>query len=204
MDIVCYRSFTNSIAHSFACALNAAYRLRSEQSSKIPYEAISAESLQYELLCDDCFSLVAYDQAFLFGGIFISFKTIDGIKTAIISHLFSHPSHQRKGIAKQLLLKAEVIASDAGCRIMCLNVGHIIQPAVSLYHNLGYKPLRIYACEPNTFHFIRMIKSLPPFHFSEGKRKICLLVSKLKFYLLFRSDSTPRIYQKAILKLLRK
>lgn len=204
MDTICYRQFNIEQASEFASAMNHAFRLRSEKDSHIPFDTISPNTLQEELLLENRCALVIYDHYALVGGMFLSCDTEGGIKTAKIYHLFTHPSFQGKGIAKQLMLQAEKYAIESGCSLMRLNVGHIVQPAISLYNNFGYKPISIYACEPGTFHFISMIKSLPPYRFPESKRRFTLFRSKLKFYFLFRSDSTPRFYQKKLFKFLRK
>ena len=204
MDILIYDELDSRMALDFSAALNQAYYDRSHNNHNIPYSYISSNSLQSELTQQNRFALIYFDNCIIAGGLFLFIEKSQYAKVCKISHLFTSPSYQGKGIGRQLLLFAEEVAQSHHCSYMQLNVGHIVTPAISLYKKLGYQPLKIYACEPGTFYFIRMIKSLNPYHYSEWKRRATLCLSKIKFIFLFNSDSTPRFYQKILLRIFRK
>lgn len=190
--------------NEYAVHLDQAYLNRAKYDSRIRYKPISITLLRTQLDHHNTVVLIARNGQTIVGGTYVRIATENNVVIGNIFHLFTHPDFQGRGIAKQLMLKAEEHSIKAGCSLLQLNVGHIVKPAISLYKKLGYRPLHIYACEPKTFHFIRMIKPLAPYHYPESKRILTLFFSKLKFYSLFHSDSTPHRHQKVFLKLFHK
>jgi ribosomal protein S18 acetylase RimI-like enzyme len=58
---------------------------------------------------------------------------------AAVHRLMVHPSQQRRGLAKQLMLHAETVAHQRGCRSIRLDTFLNNAGAMALYPGLGYR-----------------------------------------------------------------
>ena len=58
---------------------------------------------------------------------------------AYLSNLSVAPGSRRKGIGRELLLRAEAVALQWGCRSVALHVDPTNRPAVELYESAGYR-----------------------------------------------------------------
>lgn len=177
----------------FAEGVNKAYKARNSDS--IPYKPFELDELREivnsEITVPNIY--VMEDNGVFVGGVIClyAFSKEKNLKIAKISKVFSLPEYQKKGIASQLLEYAEENAKTDGMQIMQLDVANNYLPAVNLYRKMGYLPFSVYANEPNTYYFIRFIKSISPYKFSNFKRLISLIRSKMVFSLLFKKDSSP-------------
>ena len=63
-----------------------------------------------------------------------------GDRHAHIFLIYVVPEHRRRGVATALMLHAENWAKARGDRQIGLQVFQINQPALNLYHHLGYQP----------------------------------------------------------------
>ena len=77
-------------------------------------------------------------------------------------------------------------------------MANIYLPAVHLYRKNGFKDLIIYANIPRTYYFIRMIKEVGTYKFSERKRLYMLIKSAIIFKILYKRDSSPTMINKMI------
>lgn len=114
-----------------------------------------------------------------------------------ISHVWVNPNEQNKGIGKKLLLNTEKYCIEKGYKYMSLGVSNIYKPAVIIYKKFGFKKCGVYANVPNTCYFFEMRKVI------NGKdnnfeRVLNYYISKIKFFILFKKDSTPKILHKIL------
>ena len=72
-----------------------------------------------------------------------SFKRQDG-DTAEIKRVFVRPTHRRLGLAQQIMARLEQRAAQQGYARLILETGRHMTPAVTLYHNLGYRDIPNY------------------------------------------------------------
>lgn len=172
--------------------LNEAFKGR--RSDRIPYEQITSDNLTLDIMKSEnsgCGAFAMVDRGDILGGLCCKYLYENGTKTAKIFHLGVCPKNQGNGIARALIEYLENRAREDEVKYVQLDVANIAFPAKHLYESMGYKPYKIYANVPGTYYFIRYIKQLLPYCGFELKRKRSLFVSKIKFFILFREDSTP-------------
>lgn len=170
--------------------INQAFFDRTKYDSKINYAARTEQEIQNKLKSGTAYA--AYESGRIVGGILCTYVTIHHIKIAKLNCLCVLPELQGQGIAKHILRFVENCAKNEAAQLLKLDTGNLVIPAVRLYKSQGFLPIKVYANEPGTYYFVRYIKSIPPYKFNEFKRKIILLLSKVKFKLLFSEDSTPK------------
>ena len=197
--------FSDAQLSLFADGVNMAYKARSNDS--IPYKPIELDELR-ELVTSESTVPNIYvmeDNGVFAGGVIClyAYSKEKNLKIAKISKVFSLPKYQKKGIASDLLKYAEENARTDGMQIMQLDVANNYLPAVNLYKKMGYLPFSVYANEPKTYYFIRFIKSISPYKFSDFKRLLSLIRSKAVFFLLFKKDSSPSWFSKYVYKKLK-
>lgn len=73
---------------------------------------------------------------------------VHGDRHAHVFLLYVMPAHRRQGIGSALMRHAEDWARARGDRQIGLQVFQSNQPAVSLYHQLGYKPQSLWMVKP--------------------------------------------------------
>lgn len=182
-------------ARQFVCGLNIAFFDRSRDNDRIPYREKSAADVFADA---DAHHIVYIENGTVIGG--LSYKVhFEAVSvSARISNVFILPGCRGKGIASSLMKEAERRAAKDGAKEVSLDVGNIISPARALYKSMGYVPLSVYANEAHTYYFIRYVKALPPYKIPRAARIHSLISSWLRFILLFRRDSTPRLLHRLI------
>lgn len=169
----------------FVDGCNLAYEERS--NANLPFRPITSDILKKEV--EEGYQVFGVEQENeMVGGFCLRKEGIIGH----ISRVWVLPAYQRSGIAKEIMQYAENVAKQQACEQLMLNVAHTYQNAVNLYQKQGYKLSKIYANEPGTFYFMRMVKEVSGKKHFAWKRLVCLHISKIKFYILYREDSTPR------------
>ncbi len=123
-------------------------------------------------------------------------------KKVKIKNVWSDPLKRRKGYAAFLMGEIEKILIKENVICWTLTVVGAYKPAINLYKKLGFKPYRICAREPKTCCMISMIKYLPKKRnfLRHSFRRLCLIVSKIKYWLLFKKDCTPKLLYKILYK----
>ncbi len=175
--------------------MNLSFKARSTE--RIPYEEVISEYFR----SNDNQSVwgVYSDEDELLGGMCLLYDVeYKNIKLAKISRVWVSVRCQHAGIGTFLMEEAEKIAIGDGREMLQLNVANIYVPAVSLYNKTGFRKYKIYANAPNTYYFIRMIKPIGDFKFSEIKRIGALIKSNIIFKILFKKDSSPSIMNRLI------
>lgn len=177
----------------FVTGLNAAFSARS--SDKIPYEPEQKEALQNPQL----HIFLAMDEAGTgIGGFCTKMIQTGDRRVMALNHVWVLPQMQGQGIAGKMLSTFLASVTEQDAELLRLNVAHCYKPAIRLYRRLGFRPLRVYANEPKTYHFVRMILDVAPYHYPTAKRYFMLAKSWLKFRLLYHSDSTPTLLCRCI------
>ena len=125
-----------------------------------------------------------------------SFAPYFDLKGARIYHVWTDVNYRKKGIAIMLMEKAEQICNLSECEIMVLNVANIYNPAVRLYKKVGFKEFRIIANLPKTFYLIQMIKQIKGEKISKKRQRVEWIISKVKFRILYKTDSSPTFVNK--------
>ena len=172
----------------FLDLLNEAYKQRSNE--KLPFKELVIDEIKKEKLTDICAVFSGND---MIGGVCLKTNDIDNTDALKISHLWTNIRFQKTGVASFLLDYCYNYAQEKQAKYMQLNVANIYEAAVSLYKKKGFKKLKIYANTPGTYYFVRMIKDVDPFVFSKTKRFFVFFASLIKFYMLFKSDSSPNV-----------
>lgn len=65
----------------------------------------------------------------------------DGLRTAFIAELFTHPDHRRQGLAEELLSHAMQALHDTGHRTVAVTVNNANAAAIALYLSRGFRRL---------------------------------------------------------------
>lgn len=173
----------------FIRKMNQSFKERSTE--KIPYQPISKSDIK------DGIILGAYASSEeLIGGLCIEFIPYFDLKGARIYHVWTDVNYRKKGIAIMLMEKAEQICNLSECEIMVLNVANIYNPAVRLYKKVGFKEFRIIANLPKTFYLIQMIKQIKGEKISKIRQRVEWIISKVKFRILYKTDSSPTFVNK--------
>ena len=157
--------------------MNNAFKKRS--SKNIPYE-----EKKIDLNTADINILGLYnDVDILVGGASISYEMENNTKICKIHDVWIDTNLQSKGLGLVLMKKIEEEALKEQACILLLNVSNIYIPAVSLYKKAGFQNYMIYANVPKTYYFIRMIKPIGGYRFSNFKR-INKLINKIILIIL--------------------
>lgn len=177
--------------------MNNAFEMRS--SKNVPYVEIKKDDF---FLNDNEVVLALYNSKNeIIGGACISYEIgHENIKIAKIYHVWVATQKQHEGIGAMVMNKVEKVALSNGAKLLQLNVANVYLPAVSLYKKVGFKRYKIYANVPKTYYFIRMIKPIGGYVFSERKRIYMLIKSWIIFRILFDKDSSPTIINKLYYK----
>ncbi len=179
----------NESLELFIRKMNQSFKERSTE--KIPYQPILKSDIK------DGIILGAYaSPEELIGGLCIEFIPYFDLKGARIYHVWTDVNYRKKGIAIMLMEKAEQICNLSECEIMVLNVANIYNPAVRLYKKVGFKEYRIIANLPKTFYLIQMIKQIKGEKISKKKQRVEWIISKVKFRILYKTDSSPTFIHK--------
>ncbi|WP_449075548.1 GNAT family N-acetyltransferase [Ruminococcus sp.] len=179
----------NESLELFIRKMNQSFKERSTE--KIPYQPISKSDIK------DGIILGAYTSSEeLIGGLCIEFIPYFDLKGARIYHVWTDVNYRKKGIAIMLMEKAEQICNLYECEIMVLNVANIYNPAVRLYKKVGFKEFRIIANLPKTFYLIQMIKQIKGEKISKKRQRVEWIISKVKFRILYKTDSSPTFIHK--------
>ena len=179
----------NESLELFIRKMNQSFKERSTE--KIPYQPISKSDIK------DGIILGAYASSEeLIGGLCIEFIPYFDLKGARIYHVWTDVNYRKKGIAIMLMEKAEQICNLSECEIMVLNVANIYNPAVRLYKKVGFKEFRIIANLPKTFYLIQMIKQIKGEKISKKRQRVEWIISKVKFRILYKTDSSPTFIHK--------
>ncbi|NLT15175.1 MAG: GNAT family N-acetyltransferase, partial [Clostridiales bacterium] len=123
-----------------------------------------------------------------------------GIKYADLFWACVAPGCQHRSIGRTLLHYAEQRAKTEGQQIMRINVANLVIPALPLYKSYGFRWLYIHEYLPGTYYTICFIKPLPNNSYPEWKRLLSLVISKLRFIIMYHSDSTPTFINRKLLK----
>ena len=185
----------DSTARQFVRGLNIAFFDRSRDNDRVPYREKSAADVFADA---DAHHLVYIIDGSVVGGLSYKVHFEAAPVFARISDVYVLPEHRGRGIASGLVKEAERRAAKDGAQTVSLDVGNIISPARALYKSMGYVPLSVYANEAHTYYFIRYVKALPPYKIPRAARIHSLISSWLRFILLFRRDSTPRLLHRLI------
>lgn len=169
---------------------------KNRRSTNIPYKEVKRENL---IIDSNNSILGVYNNDQLLGGAYISYCIGYGnVKNVKVGHVWIEPRYQKRGVGSFLIEEIENIALQDGRELLQLNVANIYLPAVHLYRKNGFKDLIIYANIPRTYYFIRMIKEVGTYKFSERKRLYMLIKSAIIFKILYKRDSSPTMINKMI------
>lgn len=171
---------------------NAAFKNRSNE--KILFEELTRQNFGGLILCA---LFDAGDE--MVAGLTVASNKKNNVNYAHISHVWVHPSKQRMGYGKVLLEYVDEYCLKNDYEFITLGVANIYSPAVRLYQNSGFKAYGVYANVPHTYYFISMRKYLVGQE-DDIKRLLDYLISKIKFTILFRKDSTPKLLHRIIFK----
>ena len=178
--------------NTFLEKANEAYKARSNES--VPFTPITAQDIKNN------------EQIFVVmdGEEMVSGCCIDPFqKNAVrLQHVWSDVNKTRKGYASFLVDEVEKCVKQQGWQQLKLGVMSAYMPAYKLYKKKGWKAYAVVANEPKTYYTISMVKYLAEkgkIRF-EIKRSFGYLFSKIKFFLLFKTDSTPTWLYKLIYK----
>lgn len=177
----------------FLEGVNAAFKARSAKN--IPYDVVTKEKKQDN---SKLFGLYN-DDNIMVAGFKLSNEIKNGENGVHLSQVWTHPNHQGNGYAKLLMKELDEYCKKNNFAFVSLGVSNIYTPAVSLYKNAGFKIYGVYANVPNTYYFLSMKKNIFSNH-NELKRIIGYVISKLKFFVLFKKDSSPKLLHRIIYK----
>lgn len=183
----------DSEINKFLDGLNAAFKDRS--NGKLLYEKVLKEDLSDDSIY---FGLYNKDDVMV-AGFSLSNEIYKGKKCVHLSKVWTHPSQQGKGYAKELMNNLEKYCIENNYASVSLGVSNIYVPAISLYQKSGFKKYGVYANVPNTYYFISMRKAIC-YKESEISRIVGYIISKIKFFLLFKKDSTPKLLHRIIFR----
>lgn len=175
--------------------LNQAFKNRS--SEKIPYKEVTIDEI---VINGNNIVLGAYNESNkLVGGLCIYYSIeYNDVKTATTTHQWTMSSCKRQGVGSFLLKEAANIAIQDGRDLIQGNVASAYLPTVNMVKKNGYKAIMIYANIPKTYYFIRMIKPIGNYRFSERKRLFELIKSTVIFKILYKKDSSPTIINRMV------
>ena len=128
------------------------------------------------------------------------YRMAEGV--ARLQHVWTDVSKSRCGYASYLIDCVEKILKEQGYLQLKLGVVSAYLPAYNLYKKKGWKPYALVANQPKTCYIISMVKYLGEkgrFQF-ECRRRFQYVVSSVKFFLLFKKDSSPKWLYRVIYK----
>ena len=171
---------------------NEAYLARSSEA--IPFKPLSLEDIK------------GNEQIFIVidAGEIVAGCSIAPMQSSVVrlQHVWTDIAKTRKGYASFLVDEVEKVVREQGNLQLKLGVIANYKPAYDLYKKKGWKPYALVANQPKIFCTICMVKYLGnvgKFKF-DCKRRLKYLVSKIKFFMLFKKDSTPTLLYNLIYK----
>lgn len=178
---------------TFLQKANEAYQSRSNE--KVPFMPIALSDITDE---EQIFVLI--DGAEMVSGCCI-YRMAEGI--ARLQHVWTDTQKPRRGYASCLINEVEKIVKGQGNIQLKLGVVSAYLPAYKLYKKKGWKGYALVANQPKTCYTISMVKYLGDegkFKF-ECKRCLQYLISKIKFFMLFKKDSSPKWLYRVLYKM---
>ena len=163
---------------------NEAYLARSNE--KIPVVPILAKDIM-----DNEQIFVVMEEGEIVSGCCLYSRTE---KIVRLQHVWTDVKKPRRGYASFLVDQIESVVKSQGNLELRLGVMSAYKPAYLLYKKKGYKEYAILANKPKTCYTISMVKYLG----NKGrvlfrvKRTWKFFYSKIKFFLLFKKDSSPK------------
>ena len=182
----------DSIIQAFIEKANVAYLARS--SSYIPFEPLSIEDIRD----NEQIFIVIDEEEMVAGCCLIPIRPLE-IK---LQHVWTDVKKARKGYASFLVNEVEKVAKEQGNQQLKLGVMAAYKPACKLYRKKGWKPYALVANTPPASYTISMVKYL----YEKGKlrfeikRCIRFFFNRIKFFILFRRDSTPKWLYRVVYK----
>ena len=170
--------------NTFLKKANEAYFARSNES--IPYTPILAEQIS-----EDEQIYVLIDNGEMVSGCCIYDMAKD---VARLQHVWSDVNKPRRGYAAFLIDLVEQKVKEQGYSELKLGVMSAYLPAYNLYKKKGWKGYALVANEPKTCYTISMVKYLKEKGRGsfERRRALKFFLSRIKFFLFFKTDSTPK------------
>lgn len=182
----------------FVSGVNIAFSQRKDiRNQLMSFRDITEEEIKNEIEEGSQVYVCEKDELIV-GGLCCKYDIENKAELCKIYHVWIHPHFQGRGIAQKLLSEIEKVAKSKNCVLMRLNVANTYKPALKLYEKMGYVPLKIYANEPGTYYFIRMVKKIGTYKYFSVKRYQILLSSMVKFVLLYKKDSSPTVLNRLI------
>lgn len=161
----------------------------------IPFSETSLSDIRKLLSIGNGLLIGGKDGNALVCGLCATFKEKNNV---VLSKVWCLPEKQGNGYAKKLLAFAENLAHERNASVLSLNVVRANNRAFSLYRVMRYRALSVYAFRPGYGYSVKMCKPLKAKFSFNIKRLLTLSTSAVKFFLLFRSDATPRWIYKVI------
>lgn len=182
----------DEIMDTFLQKANAAYQVRSNE--KLPFAPITLSDIKDD---EQIFLLMDGNEA-------VSGCCIYRLKEKVVrlQHVWTDTQKTRQGYASYLIREVEKIVKEQGELQLKLGVVSAYLPAYRLYRAMGWKRYAILANQPKTCYTISMVKYLGDkgrFRF-ECRRCFQYLLSKIKFFMLFKKDSTPKWLYRTLYK----
>ena len=178
--------------HVFLEKANEAYQARSNE--QIPFTAITFDDIgENEQI------YIVEDEGEIVSGCCI-YKMQE--KVARLQHVWSDVRKPRRGYASFLVDEVEKAVKAQGYQQLKLGVMSAYPPAYNLYKRKGWKGYAVVANEPKTCYTVSMVKYLD----EKGKTSFAIqrawkfFLSKIKFFLFFKKDSTPKWLYRVIYK----
>ena len=171
---------------------NEAYKARSSES--IPFSPLTMDEIK-----DNEQIFIVIDGEEIVAGCCLSPMQPLVVK---LQHVWTDVAKARKGYASFLVNEVEKIAKAQGNQQLKLGVMATYKPAYNLYKKKGWKPYALVANTPPASYTISMVKYLVEKGKTcfELKRKVRFFFVKIRFFLLFKKDSTPKWLYRVIYK----
>ena len=169
---------------TFLQKANMAYQARCNE--RIPFTPLALEDIK-----DNEQIFIVIDDGEMVAGCCI-YRMAEGVVR--LQHVWTDVSKSRCGYASYLIDCVEKILKEQGYLQLKLGVVRAYLPAYNLYKKKGWKGYALVANQPKTCYTISMVKYLGKkgrFQF-ECRRRFQYVVSSVKFFLLFKKDSTPK------------
>ncbi len=163
---------------------------------KNPYTPLVEENFIKSLENENLNIVLAYDNEKMLGGLAYTLK--QELNSIYLSHVCVDPIAQGKGVAGLLLDYVDDKARQMSCEGITLNVGSVWKNARRLYEKKGFIKVGVIAHIPGTYKLIDYIKPIKRSKMNKCRQGIKYLISKAKFFILFRKDSTPRVMHKIL------
>ena len=178
---------------------NKAFLARKNSYNKNPFTKVEPTKFYEALKSAKKEVVVAIENGKVIGGLCFQIKQIvNSNQMCYISDVCVAPEAQGKGVAKAMLNFVIEQAKNKKCDFLELVVGGIWGNTVRLYKGLGFVPVKISAHLPQTYYLIGMRKFLGKSNWLSIK--FSYFISRLKFSLLFKKDSSPKFLHKLIFR----